>query len=90
MMQTPELRAATAGIEAAIEAYRVAFRAAYPDATHGILGDWIVVAAETVPDMDSPDDDETAYCIMMSNGGIAWYRARGLLQAGVEFIGVPS
>lgn len=48
--------------------------------------DWVVVAAETKPDMENPDDDLTAYSIIMPNGGIPWYRARGLLEAGIKYL----
>lgn len=85
-MRTPEERAANDAIEAAIDAYRRIYCEAHPEATNGTLTDWIVVSAETKPDMENPDDDVTAYSIVMPGGGIPWYRARGLLQAGCEFL----
>lgn len=85
-MRTPKERETNDAIEAAIDAYRRAYCASHPDATDGTLTDWIVVAAETKPDMENPDDDVTAYSIVMPGGGIPWYRARGLLEAGVTFM----
>ena len=84
-MRSEEERKTNDAIEAAIDAYRVAYRAAHPEATHGTLTDWVVVAAETKPDMEDPSEDVTAYSIIMPNGGIPWYRSMGLLQAGVHY-----
>lgn len=89
MARTQEEKDANDGIEAAIEAYREAFRKAHPDATAGTTTDWIVVAAEVVPNMEDPDEDVTAYSIIMPRGGIPWYRARGLLEAGISYLTHP-
>ena len=85
MARSQEERDTNDMIEAAIEAYREAYRNNHAEATHGTLTDWIVVAAETKPDMDDPAEDVTAYSIIMPNGGIPWYRARGLLEAGNHY-----
>lgn len=90
MAQTEAQKVATAAIEAAIEQYRLAFREANPEATNGVLGDWVLVAAETIPDMDDPADDVTAYSVIMAGGGMAWYRARGLLAAGIHYMTFDS
>lgn len=87
MPRTPEERAANDAIEAAIEAYRDAYRKAHPDSTHGTLVDWILVAAEVQPNMENPEEDVTAFSIIMPNGGIPWYRGRGLLEAGILYLG---
>lgn len=82
--------AATAAIEAAIEQYRAAYKASHPEAEFGILGDWIIVAAETVPDMEDSDNDRTAYSVMMTRGGIAGYRALGLLETGKRYVSMEN
>lgn len=79
-------KATNDAIEAAIDAYREAYRATHPNSVHGTLVDWIVVAAETKADMSDPDEDVTAYSIIMPGGGIPWYRGRGLLEAGIAFM----
>lgn len=83
-MSTEAERAAKAEIEAAIEKYRVAFADAHPEATQGVLGDWIVVAAETKVDPDDPEEDLTAYSVIMN--GQPWYRSIGLLAAGRHYL----
>jgi len=88
--RSQEERRTNDAIEAAIEAYRIAYRDANPEATHGTMTDWIVIAAETKPDMDDPEDDVTAYSIIMPGGGIPWYRARGLLEAGIRYLAMPD
>lgn len=85
MSRTPEEVATNDAIEAAIEAHRQAYKAANPDESIGTLVDWIVVAAEIVPG-DTPDDDETAYSIIMPSGGIPTYRATGLLSMGKRYV----
>lgn len=85
MPRTPEEIASNDAVEAAIEAYRQAYKAAHPEAVMGTLVDWIVVAAEIVPG-DNPDDDETAYSIIMPQGGIPTYRANGLLSMGKRYV----
>jgi len=77
-------------IEAAIEAYREAYRNNHAEATHGTLTDWIVIAAETVPNMEDSSEDVTAYSIIMPSGGIPWYRGRGLLEAGIRYLELPD
>lgn len=89
-VRTPEERAANDGIEAAIEAYRLAYHKAHPDSAYGTLTDWIIVAAEVEPNMEDPDEDVTAFSIIMPGGGIPWYRARGLLEAGVQYLKGPK
>lgn len=81
---TPRERAAKAQIEAAIEEYRAAYAEAHPEATQGVLGDWIVVAAETKPDLEDEENDLTAYSIIMN--GMPWYRSIGLLAAGKHYL----
>lgn len=89
MATTPEERAAKAEIEAALEKYKQTFLAAHPEGVHGTLTDWIVVFAETKPNLEDPDQDETAYSIVTNN--LPWYRARGLMEAGIQFMnGVES
>src|SRR5678816_1149698 len=83
MARTPEEIAANEAIEKAIEGYRDAYRIAHPDATFGTLVDWVVVAAEIKPNMEDAAEDVTAYSIIMPGGAIPWYRARGLLEAGI-------
>lgn len=90
MARTPEERATNDAIEAAIEAYREAWRVSHPESTHGTLVDWIVIAAETKPDMEDSSEDITAYSIIMPGGGIPWYRARGLLEAGITYLELPN
>jgi len=90
MARTQEERDTNDLIEAAIEAYREAYRNAHPEATHGTMTDWVVIAAETKPNMDEPEDDVTAYSIIMPGGSIPWYRARGLLQAGIHYLGLQE
>lgn len=89
-MRSEAERVASVAIESAIEQYRDAYRAAHPDATYGTMTDWVVIAAETKPDMDDPDEDITAYSIIMPGGGIPWYRARGLLEAGIHYLAMPT
>jgi hypothetical protein len=86
MSRTQAERDANDMIDAAIEAYREAYRAAHPEATHGVLGAWIVVASETVANMEDPEDDVTAYSIIMANGAIPSYQSYGLLAIGKRFI----
>ena len=86
MARSPELIAANEAIEAAIEQFRIAYAAAHPEATQGTLVDWIVIAAETKPDMEDSDNDLTAYSIIMPGGGIPWYRSMGLLAAGKHYL----
>lgn len=90
MARTPEERMTNEGIERAINAFREAYRDNHPEATHGTLTDWIVVAAEIKPDMENPDDDVTAYSIIMAGGSIPWYRAYGLLRAGMHYLDLPQ
>lgn len=90
MARTPEERATNDAIEAAIEAYREVYRVDHPEATHGTLVDWIVIAAEIKPDMDDSSEDITAYSIIMPNGGVPWYRSRGLLEAGIRYLELPD
>lgn len=85
-MRTEEEKASNDAIEATLLAYRDAYAAAHPEARVGTLTDWIVVAAELVPG-DDPDDDETAYSVIMPNGGIPGYKAEGLLRMGIRYIG---
>lgn len=84
MATTAEERSAKAAIEDAIERYREAFRKAHPESTHGTLTDWILVAAEIKPNMEDPDEDFVAYSIVTNN--LPWYRARGLMEAGIQFM----
>jgi len=90
MTRSTEERATNDAIEDAINAYREAFRQTHPDATHGTIVDWIVVAAETKPNMEDSEEDITAYTIIMPNGGIPWYRARGLMEAGVKYLSLEE
>lgn len=90
MSRTPEERAANDAIEVAIDAYREAYRAAHPDCTHGTMVDWVVIAAETKANMEDPSEDVTAYSIVMPGGGIPWYRARGLLEAGIAYLNLED
>lgn len=83
MSTTQAERDAKAAIEAAIEQYRAAFRAAHPEAANGMLGDWVVIAAETTPDED-PEEDQVAYSFV-SSVGQPWYRTMGLIAAGSHF-----
>lgn len=85
-MRTPEEREANDAIETAIERYRKAYRDAHPEAVQGTLTDWIVVAAETAPDLEDAEEDVTAYTIIMAGGGIPWYRSIGLLTAGKHYL----
>jgi hypothetical protein len=80
-----EVKATKAALEAAIEAYRAAYIKANPDSTDGVLVDWIVISAETKPDMTDAEEDVTAYSIIMRDGS-PWYRAMGLLQAGRHYL----
>lgn len=89
MARTQAEKDASDALELAIDAFRIAYNNAHPDATDGTIVDWIVVAAETKPNLSDPDDDVTAYSIIMPNGGIPWYRARGLLQAGIFYLSDP-
>lgn len=85
-MSTPEERAAISALEAAIEAYRVAYSKAHPEALQdGTLIDWLVIAAALKPDAKDPEDDLTTYTVMMAGGSIPWYRAMGLLMAGKHY-----
>jgi hypothetical protein len=90
MARTLAEKEASDELELAIDAFRKAYIAAHPDVTDGTLVDWIVVAAETKPNLNDPDDDVTAYSIIMPNGGIPWYRARGLMQAGIYYLDEPT
>jgi hypothetical protein len=90
MARSHEERIANEALEVAIDAFRAAFMKAHPDNAYGTLVDWIVVAAETKPDMEDASEDVTAYSIIMPGGGIPWYRARGLLQAGIEYLSVQE
>lgn len=85
MARTPAEREATEAIERALLQYRDAYAAAHPEARNGALVDWIVVAAEVLADGD-PEDDETAYSVIMPHGGIPHYRAYGLLQMGQHYL----
>ena len=84
MARTQEEKDANDMVEAAILAYKDAYAAAHPEARVGTLVDWIVVAAELVPGED-PDDDETAYAVIMPGGGIPGYKAVGLLEFGKKY-----
>lgn len=85
MARTQEEKDANDMIEASLLAYRDAYAAAHPDARVGTLTDWIVVAAEIVPGED-PEDDETAYSVIMPGGGIPGYKAAGLLDFGKAYV----
>lgn len=86
MARTARERAANDAIEAAIDEYRAAYQEAHPEVRLGTTVDWIVVAAETIPDMNDSAEDETSYSVIMPGGGIPTYRARGLLAAGIQYV----
>lgn len=90
MARTPAEKATNDAIEMAIDAYRKAYMEANPEdeeVRYGTLVDWIVVAAETKPDLNGEaEDDITAYSFIMPGGSIPWYRARGLLEAGITYL----
>lgn len=86
MARSPEEREANEAIEAAIEQYRAVWQKYHPESQEGTLVDWIVVAADTKPDLEDSSDDVTSYSIIMPKGGMPWYRARGLLEAGIEYM----
>ena len=90
MSRTPEEKATNKAIEAAIEAFRTAYHEAHPDSSMGTLVDWIVVAAEAIPDAKDPADDVTAYSIIMPGGAMPSYRARGLLEIGIQYLGMTE
>jgi len=88
-MRSDREKAANDAIEAALVEYRDAYAEAHPEARVGTLMDWIVVAAEMLPG-DSPEDDETAYSVVMPGGNMASYKAIGLLRMGLYYIGDNS
>jgi len=81
---TPEQSAANAAMEDAIQ--RVAKAYMGPGDVQGVLGDWVVVAAETVIGKGDAADDTTAYNVLMTGGGISSHRALGLLKVGAQHI----
>lgn len=89
MARSDAERATNDAIETALLAYRDAYAAAHPEARVGALVDWIVVAAEVVPGA-TPDEDVTAYSIIMPGGGIPAYRAAGLLEMGKGYVTTGS
>ena len=88
--RTQAERDANKKIEEAINGFREAYMDAHPEATRGTLIDWIVVAAEVEADDDDPADDVTAYSIIFPGGAMPWYRARGLLEAGIYYLSRPE
>lgn len=87
MAQTDRQKAATIALEAAIVEASAAW--AGPDNDGMVIVDWVVVAAEIKPDLQDPDGDRTGYSILMTGGGLPWYKAVGLLQAGAKILADP-
>lgn len=82
---TPEQAAASAALEEAI--LRVVRAYDTDESVVGVVNDWIVVAAETKPDLYDATNDVTAYSVLMAGGGLPWHRAAGLLRAGMQHLG---
>lgn len=90
MAKTDRQQKASDALEAAIMEARDAWSAANPGSVDGTVIDWIVVTAEVKPDMEEPENDIHAYSILMPNGGIPWYRGRGLLEAGIRYLEIDG
>jgi hypothetical protein len=84
MARSAEEKAALEALEAAIEAHSAVWYQENPDHPRGTMVDWIIVTAEIKPDMEDSDNDQTTYGIIYRGGSIPWYRARGLMDAGIN------
>lgn len=82
MARTEEQKQADARLYEAIVATDRAYRT--EESVDGVVTDYIVVAAVVKPNMEDPDDDLTAYSVLMSGGGLPYYRSQGLLKAGMK------
>lgn len=82
MARTEEQKQADARLYEAIVATDKAYRT--EESVVGVVTDYIVVAAVVKPDMEDPDEDMTAYSVLMSGGGMPYYRSQGLLKAGMK------
>jgi hypothetical protein len=86
MARSADEKAALEALEMAIEAHSTVWYRENPDtdAVRGTVVDWIIITAEIKPDMEDGDNDKTTYGMIYRGGSIPWYRARGLLAAGIN------
>lgn len=86
MARSAEEKAALEMLEHAIEHHSDVWYREHPEHPRGTLVDWIIISAEIKPDMDDSDNDQTTYGLIFRGGTMPWYRARGLMQAGIDRI----
>lgn len=80
------MRKASDDLEAAIEAYRVSWRAENPGGTDGTLTEWMVITAEVKVNLEDSDQDRYAFSTLMKGGSLPWHHAKGLLAAANQFL----